>query len=154
MPESRDTNLWSECWIFLKLQDQLVPVFQPPSLPSTLSIVTIARFSLMGRPDALPCDRSQKILGICRRYHFTSCIFSTIFSSSTPITTIHSRPTSDIELSAMFSPSLSHIFSLMHMPHIANKYSKSIFLISIATYEHRNLSNKTNIFSITLVYSS
>lgn len=60
-------------------------------------------------------------------------------SSSTPITTTPSQPTSGTAPSATSSPSSSPTSSPMPMPHTASRSSRSTCLMSTATSARRNL---------------
>lgn len=74
-----------------------------------------------------------------------------LVSSSTPITTTSSPPTSVTAPSEPSSPSSSPSSSLMLTLHIANRSSRSISSTSTATSEPRSLSSRTSISSTTPV---
>lgn len=152
MPDLRDTNLSRESLNFWKLQHLQSHLFLPPSLPSTLLIVSMPLFSRMGWSNAFPSHRKIQILGLCWRNHISSRTNHLNHSSFTPITTIHSLPISDTELSVTFFHSWLLSSSLMLMLPTESKFSKSIFLTSIATYVPKSWLSKTNIFSIIQVF--
>lgn len=65
-----------------------------------------------------------------------------------PTTTTLSQPIFVTALSETFSHSWLHTFLLMLTLHIANKFSKLTFLMSIVISELRSLWSRMNIFSI------
>jgi hypothetical protein len=66
-------------------------------------------------------------------------VFYTLFSFFIPTTTTLSQPIFVTALSETFSHSWLHIFLLMLTLHIANKFSKLTFLMSIVISELRSL---------------
>ena len=71
MPEPSDINQSNAYSNYSKSQDPPNPPSPHPSSPSTPSIVFLPARSRMGRSNAFPSDRTQQILGLCRRHHLT-----------------------------------------------------------------------------------
>lgn len=70
-PEPSDINLSNASSNYSKSQDQLSLPSPPPSSHSTPSIVFLSTRSRMGWSNAFPSNRTQQILGLCWRHHFS-----------------------------------------------------------------------------------